>query len=154
MKNYSSIYLSLYFPFWAEKFSAVRISWKHCALITQKLTNSLGPVIISVHLSTNHRHELCQLPQRFTCHKYCSNLNVVLLSANCTTWLVWFLWTALVIHVTGGNSFPKPINGRYLLCRIQISYTKTSFYCNDNKKVLPEDDPAGSKHVWMCYHWW
>jgi hypothetical protein len=25
---------------------------------------------------------------------------------------------------------------------------------NDNKKVLPEDDPAGSKHVGVCYNWW
>jgi hypothetical protein len=24
--------------------------------------------------------------------------------------------------------------------------------CNDNGKFLPEDDPAGSKHVGMCYN--
>jgi hypothetical protein len=22
------------------------------------------------------------------------------------------------------------------------------------QKVLPEDDPAGSKHVGVCYNWW
>jgi hypothetical protein len=25
-------------------------------------------------------------------------------------------------------------------------------YCNDNGKFLPEDDPAGSKHVEVCYN--
>jgi hypothetical protein len=27
-------------------------------------------------------------------------------------------------------------------------------WCNVNKKVLPEDDRAGSKHVGVCYDWW
>jgi hypothetical protein len=31
---------------------------------------------------------------------------------------------------------------------------KVQPYCNDNKKVLPEDDPAGSKHLEVCFDWW
>jgi hypothetical protein len=31
---------------------------------------------------------------------------------------------------------------------------KVQPYCNDNKKILPEDDPAGLKHVGVCYNWW
>jgi hypothetical protein len=31
---------------------------------------------------------------------------------------------------------------------------KVQPWCNDNKKVLPEDDPAGSKYVGVCYDWW
>jgi hypothetical protein len=31
------------------------------------------------------------------------------------------------------------------------STTKCNLSVNDNKKVLPEDDPAGSKHVGVCY---
>jgi hypothetical protein len=33
---------------------------------------------------------------------------------------------------------------------VSLNY-KVQPLCNDNKKVLRDDDPAGSKHVGVCY---
>jgi hypothetical protein len=40
----------------------------------------------------------------------------------------------------------KPIRMSHVSIEPRIKYQ-----CNDNKKVLPEDDLEGSKHVGVCY---
>jgi hypothetical protein len=49
------------------------------------------------------------------------------------------------------REFTPPKTTQYTVNSTFSLNCKVHPYCNDNKKVLPEDDPAGSKHVGVCY---
>jgi hypothetical protein len=37
-------------------------------------------------------------------------------------------------------------------CTVILAQLYSATQCNDNGKFLPEDDPAGSKYVGVCYN--
>jgi hypothetical protein len=54
--------------------------------------------------------------------------------------------TLLHVPFTPPKTTQYTVNSTFSLkCKVQPQ-------CNGNEKVLPEDDPAGSKHVGVCYN--
>jgi hypothetical protein len=49
------------------------------------------------------------------------------------------------------REFTPPKTTQYTVNSTFSLRYKVQPLCNDNKKVLPEDDPARSKHVGVCY---
>jgi hypothetical protein len=64
---------------------------------------------------------------------------------------------SLAKDICCGSDYFQKINIPYKFNAFHVRalyYTKTTSatQCNDNGKFLPEDDPAGSEHVGVCYN--
>jgi hypothetical protein len=71
----------------------------------------------------------------------------------CAVYCVLEAWT-LRRRSRHGGEFTPPKTTQYTVnSTFSLDY-KVQPECNGNKKILPEDDPAGSKHVGVCYNWW
>jgi hypothetical protein len=62
------------------------------------------------------------------------------------------LWSRPALPVQAGTAESSRL--QYTVNSTSSLNYKVQPSCNDNEEVLPEDDPAGSKHVGVCYDWW